>query len=617
MVSLPALALLALLLLGGAAPVLPRLRRGAAGLQAGTALACLILALGGAVGLAAPAPDLPVPPFGPPWAPLRLALDGLSAWFALWLGILGGCIALHGMAAAGRPASPLEAALLPLALAAILLTLMAADGATLVLGLGLAALALHGLSGRPASLRPVAAALCVAAALGLMAGPAGAGFAALRAGPADGTPAALALGLALLGTVLGLAPGRAAAAGPGLALRAVAAPLLGLYLLARLVLDLGGAAPPPWWGVAPLLLGAALAVAAAWRACHAEEAPALPVEMALAGLGLGVMGIGLAALFRSADLGAGAALAAGGVLALAAAQGLAVLGLALGVAEIGRGTASWRLDRMGGLLRAMPWTGACVLVAVLSAAALPPLAGFAALWALWQAGLDTWRVGGLGLQAPVVLALAAAGLAVGLGAAAMLRLFGLAFLGRPRTPRAAGAADGAWPARAALLLPALGMVALGLLPGPALQAAGAAIEGLVGQDMTGRAGALSVAAGEGARATHAPAVLLALVLLSAGGLRLLARRLGPAELAESPAWDGGFAAPPPHLPFGDPATQPSAAGLAEPMRRLTGPLPRRPDLSGLRLSGLLPPGPGRLARRPLALPAAAMAGLLAWLALFG
>ena len=34
-----------------------------------------------------------------------------------------------------------------------------------------------------------------------------------------------------------------------------------------------------------------------------------------------------------------------------------------------------------------------------------------------------------------------------------------------------------------------------------------------------------------------------------------------------PAWNGGFGPPPVWLPFGDPTTQPSATGFAEPIRR--------------------------------------------------
>jgi hypothetical protein len=179
------------------------------------------------------------------------------------------------------------------------------------------------------------------------------------------------------------------------------------------------------------------------------------------------------------------------------AHALTVTLLAIGTAAVARGAASRRLDRLGGLLHAMPWTGWCVLAGALSAAALPPLAGFAGTWLVLQSALGAWRAGGLLQQVAVGLSLALAGLALGLTAAAMIRLLGIAFLGRPRTPRAAGAEDPPWPARLALLA-AAGLLALaGLFPGPVLLLAGAAAEVLVGQDLSARAGPFSVTAGDG------------------------------------------------------------------------------------------------------------------------
>ena len=35
-------------------------------------------------------------------------------------------------------------------------------------------------------------------------------------------------------------------------------------------------------------------------------------------------------------------------------------------------------------------------------------------------------------------------------------------------------------------------------------------------------------------------------------------------------WNCGFIDPPPHLPFGDPLSQPSAGGIAQPLRRMLG-----------------------------------------------
>ncbi|MBR0677869.1 hydrogenase 4 subunit B, partial [Roseomonas alkaliterrae] len=63
----------------------------------------------------------------------------------------------------------------------------------------------------------------------------------------------------------------------------------------------------------------------------------------------------------------------------------------------------------------------------------------------------------------------------------------------------------------------------------------------------------------------------ALLLAAAVGAALWAvRRRAPPGIARGPTWDCGFIAAPAHLPFGDPATQPSAAGFAQPLRRMLG-----------------------------------------------
>ena len=88
MLMILALALVALALLSLAAPLLARAALGVRLLYAGSALASLVFALGGIVGLIA-APATLALPFGPPWGLMRLALDPLSAWFLLILGLCG------------------------------------------------------------------------------------------------------------------------------------------------------------------------------------------------------------------------------------------------------------------------------------------------------------------------------------------------------------------------------------------------------------------------------------------------------------------------------------------------------------------------------------------------
>jgi formate hydrogenlyase subunit 3/multisubunit Na+/H+ antiporter MnhD subunit len=584
-----ALLVAALALLGGVAPWLARSATGARAVHGGVALAGLVLVAGGVAGLLG-GPSSLVLPVGPPWGPARLALDPLSAWFLLPVGLSAACAGLFALGGVHGPVAPRGLAPWPVFLAGMALTVLAADGFTLLLGfeaMSLASWALVAQDHAQAENRRAArmylgfagfGGLALVLAFGLLAGGAGdVAFAALRAAPPEGWRAAavLALVLAGAGSKAGLAPlhvwlplAHPAAPSHVSAVMSGAMTKVALYVLARCVFDLMGPAQPFWMGAPLVALGAASAVIGALRANLEEDTKTLLACSTIENIGLVAIGFGLALAFRGADLPALAALAAGAALLHALNHGVFKTLLFLAAGAVLHGAGSRAIDRLGGLVHSMPVTAWAALVGVGAAAALPPLSGFASEWLLLQALLAAWRVGDLAFQMGVAAATALTALAAALAAAAMVRFWGLVFLGRPRTPRAAGAEESGGAARWALLLPAGLTVAFGVMPGVLLDLAEPALRLMTGAAAP-RAGVLSVGAAEGG-ARYWP--LLAALLLAAaiGAVLWLVRRRAPSGVARGPAWDCGFIAAPAHLPFGDPASQPSAAGFGQPLRRMLG-----------------------------------------------
>ena len=531
--------------------------------------------------LAGMAPTTLELPIGLPGSGILLALDGLSALFLLLLFVPGAACAAAAMADDG-PAAPL----VPMLLGTLAATLLAADGFSVTLafeatGLATACLVLGGGEGArgaaPLLGGGVAAGLCLIAAMALLAPLQSWGldlsFAGMRARPPEGFRATAVLVLMLLGAggAAGLAPlhrwvapAQAAVSGPVGALLSGAGSKLGLYLLLRVLFDLAGPAQPGWWGGVLVAVGAAGAVLGAARAVRAEDIRTISGAWAVSQAGFAAIGFGLALAARAADLAPLAALALGAALLAVLAHGLGgtLLALALGAAEAGGGTR--RLDRLGGLLRPMPLTCLAALVGAAGLAALPPAVGFAAAWTLFQALIGAARAGGLGWQALVTLATLGMATSISLGAVAAVRLVGVAFLGRPRTPRAAAAAEVALPARAAMLGLATLTLLAGVLPGLALGLAAPALRLLAGMDMADRAGLLGIVPQPGAAGLAAAAVAVLLVALTVATLRLLRVRAGIGQRG-GPAWEGGAAPPPPWLPFGDAATQIGPTGFAEPL----------------------------------------------------
>ena len=482
-----------------------------------------------------------------------LAIDPIAAEFLLPLCLCGAGAGLYAAASRLPPAAPGL-------LAAALLTVLAGDGATLLIGFGLVLSACWAL-GRPAAFdwsSPVLllAPTALAVALAILATGGDLGFAAIRtAGLPDGWRALAVPVLALLATspVLALAPARFGTGPVKAVLSGVAAPST-LYVLVRLLFDLSGPATPLGWGIPLVLAGAVLALCGGWFACHAATLAAAAAWLAPVAHGVALAGFGVALVARGADLPSLAGLAASGALLEVTASALFGTLAALAADAMAAGGGSQALDRLGGLIHRMKLTAACLFIASASGACVPMSAGFAGAWATLQAMIAAPRVGGLGIQLTILAGLTGLGLGLALSAAATVRTIGVALLGRPRTPRAAAAEEVPILARSALSVLAGLTVALGLLPGPVVRLLG------------GEGGTWLSLLSPGDAPGYAPWVALMLV----GGLVAVALgvlgRQPPGELV--PAWQDGFAAPPAWMPFGDPATQYTAPSFSQPLTAL-------------------------------------------------
>ncbi len=555
-----------------------------------TALLAACVLIGGGVGTLAV-------PLGPAGAGMVLALDGLSAFFLLLLMLVA--TAASGSALDGH-AEPVTAPFLPLFIAAMALTLLAADAFSLMLGwelMSVAAAALVLTGHRDPDTRAAAllfsgmailGAVCLFPALGLLAQGGGQGgaqggiwdwrFASMRAHPPEGLRASAVLLLALIGagSKAGLAPlhvwlppAHANAPGHVSALMSGAMTKIALYVLVRLVFDLCGPAQPLWWGLPLMLLGVAGAVLGGLRANVEGDIKSVLACSTIENVGLIAVGFGLALLARAADLPPLAALAMGGALLHAIAHAMFKSLLFLGAGAVQHGARTRRLDRLGGLVHTMPITTACVMAGAACAAGLPPSAGFAGEWMLFQAALAAARVGGLGVQVAVVGVATLMVLAAALAAAAAVRLVGIAFLGRPRSPLAAGAEEVARPAHAAMVGLGIAALLIGLLPGWVLVLAQDPVHRFAGGLGGVRDAALVVAPAADAPGYAAPAIAV-LLGLAAIAVAWAMRRWAVPGMRRGPAWDCGFGAPPPWLPFGDPATQYGGASFGQPLRRSLG-----------------------------------------------
>jgi hydrogenase-4 component B len=237
-----------------------------------------------------------------------------------------------------------------------------------------------------------------------------------------------------------------------------------IYGLVRVLIDWDGVLPV-WFGVLVLAVGALSALGGVVYALFEHDLKRLLAMHSIENVGIIVLGIGASLVLRArgADTWAAFALAAALLHCVNHAVFKALLFLGAGAFE--RAVGSLEIDRLGGLLRRMPWAGGAFLVGAMAIAGLPPLNGFASEWLTLQALINVPRYGHIGDGVAGALALAALAATAALAVFCFVKVVGLVLLGAPRTPAAAAAEEPPIPMRAALIFLALACVALGFAPG--------------------------------------------------------------------------------------------------------------------------------------------------------
>lgn len=303
---------------------------------------------------------------------------------------------------------------------------------------------------------------------------------------------------------------------------------LPLYGLARLVFEWLGA-PRLWIGIVLLVAGAASGLIGVLYALFQHELKRLLAFHTIENVGIIVGAFGAAVLLsRSGEVALAAVAYA--AAALHTANHAVFKGLLfLGAGAFERAAGGVSIDRLGGLLHRMPWTGGAFAVGAVAIAGLPPLNGFISEWLALQALLGMGRSDSLGIALAGGLGAAALGTTAALALLCFAKVVGLALLGRPRTPATAGAVEAPRPMRAATGALAALCVALGVAPGLLMPAV---LDLAPGRPVVG------LGLGVAAPGTHLPAAGIALALAAAAGVLVIARRRTPTP-APAPAWTCG------------------------------------------------------------------------------
>lgn len=237
---------------------------------------------------------------------------------------------------------------------------------------------------------------------------------------------------------------------------------LGIYGLLRILLLSGES--QLWWGWLLVGLGAISAVLGILSALVEGDLKRLLAYSSIENIGIISMGIGLGIVGMTTESPLLGALAFAGALFHVWNHAMFKGLLFMGAGVVTQAAGTRELNRLGGLLKQMPWTGAAFFIGSVAIAGLPPLNGFASEFLLYSASLG--GEGLLGTPSTSILSLAVTGalaLAGGLAAFCFAKAFGIAFLGQPRTPQAGAAIKPTAIVVVPLILLAVSCLGVGLL----------------------------------------------------------------------------------------------------------------------------------------------------------
>ena len=191
-----------------------------------------------------------------------------------------------------------------------------------------------------------------------------------------------------------------------------------------------------WWGILILALAVISCLVGVIYALMEHDLKKLLAYHSVENIGIILLGVGMSMLFYSMNLRylAVFSLIAGlyHLINHAIFKGL----LFLGAGSVYKAIGTRDMEKMGGLIKTMPWTAGFFLLGAMAISGLPPFNGFVSEWLTLQA----FFLGGLNSSGnlKLFLGLGAAALAFtgGLAAACFVKAFGITFLALPRSKQA-------------------------------------------------------------------------------------------------------------------------------------------------------------------------------------
>ena len=328
---------------------------------------------------------------------------------------------------------------------------------------------------------------------------------------------------------------------------------------------------PLSWGLLVLAMGTISAIMGVTFAVGQKDIKRLLAYSSIENVGIIIMGLGIALVGRAVHQPLWVLLGICGGMLHVWNHALFKSLLFLGAGSIIHAVDTRDIDLMGGLAKHMPKTANCFLLGAVAICGVPPLNGFVSEILIY---LGLFQVATTAeSSAASVAVFAAPGLALvgALAVACFVKLYGVVFLGAPRSEQAAKSHEAGWAMVGAMMVLAACCALIGVAPAiaaPLLDRmascwAGDAIGGLNIAEVA-PLGSISAIA----------AIIIVLLLAGSGFLLMRGIRRAPTGLT----WDCGYAAPSSRMQY-------TSSSFAEMLVKLFGwalqPKEHRPKIEAL------------------------------------
>jgi len=196
-----------------------------------------------------------------------------------------------------------------------------------------------------------------------------------------------------------------------------------------------------WWGIAILVIGIISAVLGVAYAFVESNIKRLLAYSSIENIGIIFIGLGVGFIAYAQNNLIVSALAISACLFHCFNHMLFKGSMFLSAGSIQYGAHTKNMDELGGLIKKMPVTALFALCGALSVSAIVPFNGFISEWLTYQALFANIVSGQSGINILSIISVAALAMAGALALASAVKLFGISFLGKPRSEHAIGARE--------------------------------------------------------------------------------------------------------------------------------------------------------------------------------